>query len=220
MTSSHVEDLAFLLELQNGPVHQLLPAPLFAEIIKINHLRTLAVQLKGLDLDAVHSAFCILQRVYAFASEQWASTKPLSRDDWILIGAIHQAAVAIYCISSLQSVSILPFNPSLRAQCAAHGQRLHTLLTSALSSPSVKLFMLWPLIMLGMEAVHSGPALRSFVLNHLPELSRDIGTYVPLTAKVVLERFWASGETRWDACFDRPYAFAGQIAVDISSIVP
>lgn len=80
--------------------------------------------------------------------------------------------------------------------------------------------MLWPLVMLGMEAVHGGAAMRSFVAKELPELSRHIGTYVPLTAKAVLEKFWASGETRWDACFDRPYAFAAQIAVDLSGVVP
>lgn len=220
MTGSHLQDLEFILELVSDPVNEILPSPLSAEIIKINHLRMLAMQLEGSDLSMVQEAFGILQRIYAFSSEDWAAMKPLSHDEWTLIGVIHQEAVSIYCISSLQSVSVLPHTAALRAQCAAHGQRLQTLLASALSSPSLKIFMLWPVIMLGMEAVHGPASLRSFVVHHLPELSKHIGTYVPLTAKGVLERFWASGDTRWDSCFDRPYAFAAQIAVDISGVVP
>jgi hypothetical protein len=219
MTSSHFEDLEFILGL-SGTDNQILPPPLFAEIVKINHLRTVAMQPRGPEQDIVQEAFNILHRIYSFSSEQWASSKPLSQDDWILLANIHQAAVSIYCISSLQSISILPHTPSLRAQCVAHGQNLQHLLPSALSSPRLKLFMLWPLVMLGMEAVHGGPAMRSFVAKELPELSRHVGTYVPLTAKAVLEKFWASGETRWDACFDRPYAFAAQIAVDLSGVAP
>lgn len=61
--------------------------------------------------------------------------------------------------------------------------------------------------------------IRDFVAAQLPVLARHGGTYMPLVAKAVLEKFWASGETSWDACFDRPYAFVMMIAVDTSRIV-
>ncbi|RYP63982.1 hypothetical protein DL771_009017 [Monosporascus sp. 5C6A] len=59
-------------------------------------------------------------------------------------------------------------------------------------------------LLLSVEAVHGSAAIRAFVAKRLPQLSRDVGTYVPLTAKRVLELFWGSGEARWDACFDKP----------------
>lgn len=72
--------------------------------------------------------------------------------------------------------------------------------------------------MLGVEAVHSGNDMRIFVLNHLEEMSRNVGTYIPLTGKEALEKFWASGRTDWDACFDKPYAFVMQASVDVSKL--
>lgn len=72
--------------------------------------------------------------------------------------------------------------------------------------------------MLGVEAAHSGNDVRIFVLRNLEELSRSVGTYIPLTGKDVLERFWASGSTDWDSCFDKPYAFVMQPSVDVSRL--
>ena len=166
--------------------------------------------------DRSQEAFGVLHRIHEFIPEQRADSKPSSKGDWLLAAKAYHPAVAIYCISSLQSLSILPPTSSLKARCTAHGQLLLTFLNEALSSPKIKRFMLWPLVVLGVEAVNGDASIRAFVSKQLPEMSRHIGTYVPLTAKGVLERFWASGETRWDACFDRPYAFATQIAVDLS----
>lgn len=170
--------------------------------------------------DLSQEGYEILLRVHSFSPECWAESKPLLQQDWKLIGNVFQAAVALYCISSLQSLSVLPLTSSLRARCATHGQVLQVFLNAALSSPRMKRYMLWPLVVLGVEAVHGGAAMRTFVARELTEISRALGMYVPLAGKGVLDRFWASGETRWDACFDRPYAFVTQLAVDISGIIP
>lgn len=61
--------------------------------------------------------------------------------------------------------------------------------------------------------------MRAFVSEKLLELSYHVGSNVPMVAKAVLERLWVSGETRWDACFKRPYAFVTQLAVDMSQVV-
>lgn len=223
MTSLQLEALGFLLEQYGAAVSlfQMCPLPLFAEIIKINHLRMRATRYNATRAEGLsQEAYEILERVYGFLPEQWAKSKPSSQEDWTLIGNVYQAAVALYCILSLQSLSVLPATSVLRARCNTHGQLLRVLLNEGLSSPKMKRFMIWPLVLLGVEAVHGGAAMRAFVAKQLPELSRDIGTYVPLTAKRVLELFWNSGETRWDACFDRPYAFTTQIAVDTSRLLP
>ena len=197
------------------------PPLLFGEIIKINDIRMRATKYESTGAeDLSHEAYRSLSHIHEFSPEQWAESKPSSKEDWMLVGKVYQAAVTLYCIYSLQSLSVLPQSSSLRACCTTYSQLLQVLLTEALSSPRIKRFMLWPLVLLGMAAVNGGTAMRHFVEKQLPEMSRHVGTYVPLTAKGILERFWASGETRWDACFDRPYVFATQIAVDLSRILP
>ncbi|RYP55618.1 hypothetical protein DL769_010108 [Monosporascus sp. CRB-8-3] len=224
MTSSCLEQLNFILKQDSGRSFpsDMCPVPLFAEIIKINHLRMRATNCIPASQEALsQEAYQILDVIDTFSPGQWADSKPSSKQDWILVGNVYRAAVAIYCISSLQCLSLLPpLRGSLRSKCAAHGQALQALLDEALACPRIKRFMLWPLVCLGVEAAHENAAMRTFVAQQLSEMSRHVGTYVPLTAKAVLERFWASGETRWDACFYRPYAFATQIAIDISQVLP
>ena len=161
----------------------------------------------------------LLESIHEFSPEEWAATKPTSSEKWSIIGKALQAAVAIYCITSLQSVSVLSCNQSLRARCAAQGQLLYLLLKDAMLSPPIKRAMLWPLALLGVEAVNGSATMRDFVKNQLTEMSREFGTYVPLTTRAVLEGFWESGATRWDSCFDKSYICTAQIAVDFGGIL-
>lgn len=201
---------------------QMCPPPLFVHIVQINHLRwrttvTGATQ----DNDLSQEAYDLLGSIDTFSAKEWAASKPQSVENWTTIAIAFQAAVAIYCISSLQSVSLLPSSRSLRARCAAHSQMLYLLLSSGvLVSPTLNRAMLWPLALLGMEAVHGSALVRDFVREQLTTLSRRFGTGVPLTTKHVLEKIWDSGETCWDACFDKPYIFASQIAVDVGEVSP
>ena len=216
-------DIILELSITTLTPFQMCPPPLFAEIIRINHLRLQAAKhaSQGPEVQALaHEAYEILDRIHKFSSEQWANSKPQSKQDWAMVGDIYRTAITLYCVSSLHSLSVLPTTPSLKAECAAHANLLHSSLTQAITRPRIKRFTLWPLVVLGVEAAQQGQgAMRDFVAGQLPILSRDAGTHVPLTAKGVLERFWASGETGWDACFDRPYAFVMQIAVDTSGIL-
>ena len=201
------------------------PPPLFSEIIKINHLRAQAARFDVYATTAAahltREAYRILSRIDAISLDEWAESKPSSRDDWLLAGKAYQAAVTLYCISSLQSQSVLPTDSApLSARRAADARFLETVLGEALPSPKINRYMLWPLVVLGLEAVRSGPATRRFVGNQLAEMSRFVGTHAPLAAMAVLERFWASGGSRWDECFDRPYAFVIQIAIDMSKMKP
>ncbi|EAL86331.1 C6 finger domain protein, putative [Aspergillus fumigatus Af293] len=216
-----LEESYFILEnLGNGVFDfQMCPKPLFAEIIRINHLRVQAwKQSPTRPGPLAQEAYGVLNRINTFSSERWADSKPSSKEDWRIVGESYQAAVSLYCILSLQSLSVLPLNPSLRASCASCGRLLQDLLNEALSSPRIKRSVLWPLVVLGVLAVNGGAGMRAFVREHLPEMSRHIGSYVPLMAKALLEKFWASGETSWDACFDKPYTVVTQIAVDLSQL--
>ncbi|KAL7935794.1 fungal-specific transcription factor domain-containing protein [Trichoderma chlorosporum] len=224
MTTLQHEAVKFLPQQYDTSVSpiQLCPIPLFIEIIKINHLRMKATRPSdAIFAQDLQKEGCeILSRIDCFSSHQLAESKRSCQEDWILVGQVYQAAVALYCILSLQSLSIFPKTQTLRARCAAYGRIIQLLLREALTSKKLKRFMIWPLVVLGVEAVHGSAATRAFVSKQLSELSQEVGTYVPLTAKQVLENFWASGDTRWDACFDRPYVFTGQIAVDTSGLMP
>ncbi|KAI2622494.1 fungal-specific transcription factor domain-containing protein [Hypoxylon sp. NC1633] len=221
MTSLQLDALEFLLQEYADSLFpfQMCPLPLFAEIIRTNHLRMQATSRDAFKTKNISKeAYELLERVNDFSPEQWGQSKPSSKEDWMLIGSVYQAAVTLYCILSFQSLSILPTTPALRGCCATHAHRLHILLNEGLSSPKTKRSLLWPLVVLGVEAVHESAAMRAFVSRRLSDLGHDAGIYAPLTAKHVLETFWGSDEVHWDACFDRPYAFTTQIAVDTSGL--
>lgn len=222
MAGSHIDDLDIIVNYYGQRLFsfQMCPPTLFAEIIKVNHLRMQAIEgehagAEGLSQEARN----ILDRIHTFSPKEWSDSKPCSREGWRLVGNIYQAAVSLYCILSLQSLSVLPSTSEIRAQCAEHGRLLQMQLESAMSSPATRYSMIWPLVLLGVQAVNHGALMRAFVSEKLPELSYHIGSNVPMVAKAVLERFWASADTRWDTCFDRPYAFVTQIAVDMSQLV-
>lgn len=223
MTNQHLQELEHIETQYREAIFafQLCPSLLFAEIIRINRLRRRATQSRYNDADGLLlEGLQILCRIRGFSPRSSAETKPSRKEDWELVGNIYQAAVGLFCILSLQSLSVLPLSVTLRHECAVYGQILHARLAEAVSSPRIKRFMLWPLVVLGVEATNGGVAVRTFVVEKLPELSRYAGVNAPLTAKAVLERFWSSGKVRWDECFDRPYAFVMQIAVEQSRLPP
>ncbi|KAI7782934.1 C6 zinc finger domain-containing protein [Diaporthe eres] len=222
MTGSHIEDLDIIVNHYGERLFsfQMCPPKLFAELIKINHLRMRAVENGHAGAESrTQEAGKVLGRIHSFSPKEWSESKPCSREGWMLVGKIYQASMSLYCILSLQSLSVLPLTSEMSAQCTEHGRLLQVQLDSAMSSPGTKYSMIWPLVLLGVQAANGSAAMRAFVSEKLPELSYHIGSNVPTIAKAVLERFWASGETRWDACFDRPYAFVTQIAVDMSQLV-
>lgn len=222
MAESHFEDLDTIVNSYGQKLFsfQMCPPPLFAEIIRTNHLRMRAVESGNAEAERhMQEAHDILDRIRTFSPREWSESKPCSRGGWMLVGSIYQAAVSLYCILSLQSLSVLPLNSGMRALCAEQGRLLHMQLTSAMASPTTRYSMIWPLVMLGVQAANDDALIRVFVSEKLAELRYHVGSHVPMVAKAVLERFWALGETHWDACFDRPYAFVTQIAVDMSQLV-
>ncbi|KAI9038991.1 uncharacterized protein KD926_010093 [Aspergillus affinis] len=124
--------LTLLLEHANQPfAFGTYPAALFGKILNINYLRQQA--LDGVPGDLIQPAYEILNRIHGFSVARWAhsiSTNP----DWQLLGAIHQAAIAIYCILSVQSLGVLPWNAQLRDLCIDQANGLRRRLAVAVSS--------------------------------------------------------------------------------------
>ncbi|KAB8226312.1 C6 zinc finger domain-containing protein [Aspergillus novoparasiticus] len=220
MATSQLEELDFMIEQYGGRpfAFATYPTALFAEIIKINYLRVGASKSDRTAASVfTNDAYEILNRIHSFSPEQWAEPKLTAHAEWVLLGNIHQAAVALYCILSLQSLAILPRSSFLQQHCIAHAQLLQRLLSQALTFHRVERFIIWDIVVLGVAAVNDA-GIRAFIREQLPELSHSTGTYAPLMAKAVLERFWASGKTHWDACFDQPYTFSMNMSVDVSGL--
>jgi hypothetical protein len=149
-----------------------------------------------------------------FSPEEFAESTPGSKEDWTLLEHIYRTATILYCIASLQSVSVLPLTPFSRGSRITNARMLQNNLSEAMTHLKFRIFLVWPMVVLGVEAVKGGAEMRGFVQNQLSELSYYMGTNVPLQAKKVLQKFWGSGQTRWDACFDKPYSFATQLGMD------
>ncbi|KAK4238425.1 fungal-specific transcription factor domain-containing protein [Achaetomium macrosporum] len=243
MTDAHLSALPFLLDQYYAAPSpfQLCPLPLVAELVRISHLRKKAFSfthsqppptpptfndtdpsLSLYDHDLSMSASAILARIQAFSPDLWSASKspssinPSARQDWLLIGQAYRAAAALYCLLSLQGLVDLDWRAPFTA--LQHARELRVFLTAGLLSRRIKRFLIWPLVLLGVCAGAGEEGVREFVRHGLEELSCFVGSSVPLTAKRVLEAFWRSAETGWDRCFERPYVFTAQIAVDTSPL--
>ena len=183
------------------------PLPLFLEIININQLRFQAA--KGIveladdeGAESHEAADQVLDRLVWFDPETWALTNDSLRDEWLLIARIYQSAIVLYAVCSLRAQATPA--PALAAK---HRARLFALLTQGTSLMRVKRCMMWPLVVAGVQAADGSPEERRWVGEELVKMCQDMGTYAPMTAKGLLERFWRSGKTEWDECFDGPYVF-------------
>lgn len=251
MSSTHTQEFNSILEHSDFTISHVFTCPsvLFAAIIRINHLReqTLHSATTSSASTLEQELWEILDGVEGFSSIEWAASQsqvsPARCDEWAHLASAHQAAIALYAIISLTGGGGDP----LAARRALHRQLLRTSLDAALRSLRTKRFMLWPLLVLGVDAGASANHYREekdgyedgsswttaewrrFIAEELAGLADHAGTYAPLAARRVLEAFWASSlsaeggygtaRSSWDACFDSPYVFTMQIAVDTSGIL-
>jgi hypothetical protein len=189
------------------------PQELVLDIIRINHLRARGAGSAQTDDDREAQsteAQSLLDRVEGFSPTQWAGTVWSGfEESWLLVARIYHAAVTLYCVSALQSIGLLSSSSARLNACRADNRdRLMVLLGAGLESRLLKKSLLWPLIVAGFEVACDGSEIeRKYVAQRLEAQSRELGNSQPLMAKAALERFWSGGKTRWDECFDRPYAF-------------
>ncbi|KXH59010.1 hypothetical protein CNYM01_08455 [Colletotrichum nymphaeae SA-01] len=181
------------------------PMPLFLEISRINHLRA-EVSRKLMDKSTANAvAGDIVARIESFDGTDCDSFYE-DRDHRDLIAAIFHSAVAVFCISSLQSVGALPRVHRLTMLRTMHGNRLYSLMEETRNHPQLKKSVQWPLVVAGIEASVRVDK-RRLVAELYLEQAKDIATPLPLHAKNVMRTFWDGDATDWDACCDQPYAF-------------
>lgn len=108
---------------------------------------------------------------------------------------------------SLQSLAILPKNLEMDTMRSIHGDRLRTSLAAALKLKRLSRFVMWPLVVAGVEAGYRSEGVKGWVAQRLSDISRGIGSSSPLKAREVLEKYWEKGQPDWDACFEQAYGF-------------
>ncbi|KAL4928946.1 Zn(II)2Cys6 transcription factor [Aspergillus undulatus] len=223
MNTSLLAELDKILDVHGHKLYSFypFPTPLFAAVVKINYLRAhAAIRLPDTthNEDLTSEAEDVLTRIASFDAETWSHSRHSGKEDeidsWTLLARLMQAAVTIYCISSLQSISILPDSSALLLCRSANRKLLHALLLKALEAHYFGGSLLWPLVVLGIDAGCDTMDMRAFIRNSLGRSVQNQGSYVPLMARGILERYWTSGKTTWDECFDRPYALATQWTVN------
>ncbi|CAG7928053.1 unnamed protein product [Penicillium olsonii] len=199
---------------ENGYGFQMCPTPLFAEILEINNVRCKISTIDETDDSELHSdAREVLRRIYEFSPTAWIEANENLTNASKLVVETYQSAVALYCMSSLQSMRALPPSPLLTKNRDTEKRILHGLVERLLQGGSYG-YPFWPLLVLGMQAVDGSPSLRAFVRNNMTCISVRAGTYAPLAARDLLEKFWNSGKNGWDDCFDQPHVLTTILTVN------
>ncbi|GKT46182.1 uncharacterized protein ColSpa_06363 [Colletotrichum spaethianum] len=184
------------------------PTELFIDIIRVNRLRFLAAHggVTSTTGSIQSEAEDLLTKIIGFSPETWSETKDKSQEDHLMMAQVYQSAVVLFGISSLESAGAILLSAGWAAVKKIHSCRLLRLLEKTAASCVLKNCTAWPIMVAGFEAKSGKATARAFILGRLEEESRALGVYVPLAAKGVLERFYASSGNSWDDCFDSPYA--------------
>jgi hypothetical protein len=207
--STYFSSINFISEIYKNVIYptMLCPPELLMCIIEINYLRhqiaksTLSIE------EGQTTAMALAQKISDFSLEKWVESDATLRELWLIIGQIYHSAVLLFCIVSLQDLSLLPKDQQFRSRKATHCELLFRLLPQAMKAPQLMPSMSWPLVVAGMHARGDNTVHRPYITAELLSLSRESGVGLPLLATTVLEKYWASGEESWDECFGQGYVF-------------
>lgn len=173
-------------------------------------------------IEAETEADAILARVLDFDVCRWAREEDAGRghyNSWSTIGSIYKSATVIFATLSLpipnceaESCESLPIrklnNAKHVAALASYTRSLAAEIERIIDQPvSWRVPWRWPAIALGVAAAQGPVAHRNLVSRCLVKAGTELGFPLPFQANEVLTRFWESGNTGWNDCFDMPYSF-------------
>ncbi|KAI1826573.1 hypothetical protein F4861DRAFT_536885 [Xylaria intraflava] len=201
-------------------VGSICPLALFASVLKTNHLRALSIgstdpttplsPSDSAEDNIIYSnAKTIVEEIKSFSAPAYAEKNgnERTRDKWLLVARIHQSAVLLYTILSLQSIAFLPETAELARVAAAQYDQLLLDLKEGFRHTHLRNCLFWPLMVAGVRAVCGTAFERAFLADLLAASAGDMGGAMPILARATLLRFWDSGKEGWDDCFDRPFLF-------------
>ncbi|KAK5988948.1 Phomenoic acid biosynthesis cluster-specific transcriptional regulator-like protein [Cladobotryum mycophilum] len=186
------DDISKLYSMIPNTVH-LCPASLFIEIFRINRLRLQEEMNPSQLFLPGHSPLCdILKRIDAVPPQMGRrGPLPLARE--------HPTGRPALQIRSRHGMSCDRLIAHYRA-------KLFEQLGEAIAIPIRIDNIFWPVLVAGVAAGSGYPAERALVDRYISMAVRDpfMGNGPP-TALWVMRRFWDSGRTGWDDCFDQSY---------------
>ncbi|WPH01375.1 fungal-specific transcription factor domain-containing protein [Acrodontium crateriforme] len=175
------------------------PLPLLLNIVEINTLR------RERHILWRSAAVDIITRLRDAPIQEWIDSKDVYRKEWSAIIRIFHASVSLFALNTLSNPALpswtVPFRRSQR-------KLLFSLLPKAWKMTTLKCILNWSAVIAGFEAAKGTKADRVFVEDFLGTMGREMGAATPFHAQAVLRRFWASGKTEWDECFDDTYSFS------------
>ncbi|KAH6657425.1 fungal-specific transcription factor domain-containing protein [Truncatella angustata] len=187
------------------------PPALFYILVRINLLRQQASQACEPTNALQSQARRIMEEIELFSPADWTGSLSSCGPGLLLVAQMHQSAVMVYCISSMQSVQVLPRSTTIDSLKKIHHKRLLSLLREGMFSTELKPGLLkctmWLLLVAGTELRTGSLADQAFVEEQLEDMCQDIGSSLPRLGTIVLRRFWNSERAGWDDCFEKPYAF-------------
>ncbi|KAG6030058.1 hypothetical protein E4U19_000658 [Claviceps sp. Clav32 group G5] len=200
------------------------PTHLFLNIIQINRLRAQAA-----------SGASYRDVIYASAREIFASVERFSPEHWTepyifptnpglnLVARIFKTAVTLYGILSLPPPPLstdaapaldglavhhhnaAPMVSSYERSRLAFRDKLMREVCEAISTRPVKIWLSWPLAVLGVALFDGSAANKAIVEQYLMKIGVAPQTYCgPTITLMKLRVFWASGKRGWEDCFDEP----------------
>lgn len=200
-----VDDVMALYEIGSTPLFYC-PAPLFREIFLINRLRLDAAVSDG----SSEPSLCdILHRVDMFSVPLMDESIDETKANALLfISLLFKSSVAVFAALTLPCTSqCSPSRPCAELQKVHRANLFHLLDTTAEFLPLLD-HILWPVVVAGTAAATGTVENQMLVEMYLLNGVRD-----PFTggctgaALATMRKFWASGKTEWDECFDQPHAW-------------
>ncbi|KAK5991558.1 Phomenoic acid biosynthesis cluster-specific transcriptional regulator-like protein [Cladobotryum mycophilum] len=183
------------------------PGPLFPEIVYINRLRaeraTRATRPKS-----PQSGICkVLQRLDDFALDEWLESSPKS-EHFSLVSQIFRAAALVYGSIAVPCTSKKSGDNGCRCKelKQAYRNNLFRLIELGPTAGVRSWNIYWPLVVAGVAA-HDGTLAEKHIIQEMLSLMTHdpIFGQSPRMASKLLMRFWNSGKTEWDDCFDQPF---------------
>jgi hypothetical protein len=207
--SIYFSSINFISEIYKNVIYptMLCPHQLLIYIIEINYLRHQVAKSALSIEEGQTTAMALVQKICDFSPEKWVKSDASLRELWLVIGQIYHSAVLLFCITSLQDLSLLPKDQQFRSTKATHCEQLFRLIPQAMKAPQLIPSMSWPLVVAGMHAHGDNTVHRPYITAELLRLSSENGVALPLLAAAVLEKYWASGKEGWDDCFGQTYVF-------------
>lgn len=189
------------------------PTDLFVDIIRITRLRLLYAAGASVSKVILPVAREIFRDIQGFLPDDWNESYPLPKSTkHTLIGRIFQSAVALYCLLSMPETATVYTSDSENSDSTPEAdpilgcrRDLMESITMAMNDLPSKVPLSWPLTILGVACVNGSDEEKETIESHFRGvIDTAFIESGPAQGLKKVKKFWESGKTGWEDCFDEP----------------